>query len=49
MGGKSSSRWDAVDWKGEGSSFARWSGNVITEVSCHNSDSSLPTSCKHLN
>ena len=37
MGGKSSSRWDAVDWKGEGSAFARWSGNVITEVRSQNS------------
>lgn len=31
MGGKSKSKWSLVDWKGEGSSFARWNGVVITE------------------
>jgi hypothetical protein len=31
MGGKSSSSWSNIDWKGEGQSFARWSGSVITE------------------
>ena len=31
MGGRSSSQWSTVDWKGEGDSFMRWEGEVVTD------------------
>lgn len=31
MGGRSISRWEEINWNGEGSSFCRWSGELIKD------------------
>lgn len=31
MGGRSSSSWSAIDWKGEGDDFMRWQGTVVVD------------------